>query len=175
MSSLTAWKPGSLRCSEIAWPCAQQFFALATATLGIGGSRYRRGHIPAARGGTQSMAAQATLYASSKDKAIRLSQKLHRNPRAGAPPLTMVPESLPLMYRQWAAAGSGIPISVTPGLSSPTFTRCFLLTLRRRGDSACVKSKQRMAVITFFGLESGRLRSSTAPYGECHRSVAEVS
>jgi esterase/lipase superfamily enzyme len=32
-----------------------------------------------------------TLYASSRDKAIRASQKLHKNPRAGAPPLVVVP------------------------------------------------------------------------------------
>ena len=32
-----------------------------------------------------------TLYASSRDKAIRASQKLHENPRAGAPPLVIVP------------------------------------------------------------------------------------
>jgi esterase/lipase superfamily enzyme len=32
-----------------------------------------------------------TLYASSRDRAIKLSQKLHKAPRAGAPPLVVVP------------------------------------------------------------------------------------
>jgi esterase/lipase superfamily enzyme len=37
------------------------------------------------------MSNHVTLYASSRDKAIQASQKLHENPRAGAPPLVIVP------------------------------------------------------------------------------------
>ena len=37
------------------------------------------------------MSGHITLYASSRDKAILLSRKLHKNPRAGAPPLVIVP------------------------------------------------------------------------------------
>jgi hypothetical protein len=38
-----------------------------------------------------SMSGHVTLYASSRDRAIRLSRKLHKNPRAGAPPLVIIP------------------------------------------------------------------------------------
>jgi esterase/lipase superfamily enzyme len=40
----------------------------------------------------KSMSGHITLYASSRDKAIKLSQKLHKNARAGAPPLVIVPD-----------------------------------------------------------------------------------
>jgi esterase/lipase superfamily enzyme len=37
----------------------------------------------------KTMSGQITLYASSKDKAIQLSRKLHENPRAGGPPIVI--------------------------------------------------------------------------------------
>jgi esterase/lipase superfamily enzyme/uncharacterized protein YegL len=39
----------------------------------------------------KNLSRRITLYASSKDKAIRISQMLHKNPRAGALPLVIVP------------------------------------------------------------------------------------
>ena len=37
------------------------------------------------------MSGHITLYSSSADKAIKASQKIHRNPRAGGPPLVIIP------------------------------------------------------------------------------------